>query len=133
MAMETRPRQPLDAGTDCDDNDGGAYPGVAYNEPSLCTVDRDTDGWGDENAAAPLDAGLDCDDSSAALNEDDLDQDSYSTCDADCDDNDSTAYPGVAANEPVCTVDGMGRLGRRKCTHLWTWLGLRRLKKCSVE
>ena len=92
--------------TDCIDTDANVYPGAAISEPTLCTVDSDGDGWGDSAATSPLDAGTDCDDSDAALNQDDADQDTYSSCNADCDDNDGYAYPGAAASEPtLCTWD----------------------------
>ena len=35
---------------------------LAYYEATLCTIDADGDGWGDENAVAPADPGTDCDD-----------------------------------------------------------------------
>ena len=100
---------PLKAGTDCDDSDATAYVGVASNEPSLCTHDVDGDGYGDENAVSPLEAGTDCDDNDATLESADVDSDGYSTCEEDCDDSDSTAYVGVAGNEPsLCTHDADG-------------------------
>lgn len=56
------PPGPVD---DCDDADGDVFPGAAANEPELCTIDADGDGWGDWDAPAhnPLaEEGSDCDD-----------------------------------------------------------------------
>ena len=50
--------------TDCDDNDNEAV-GAAVVEPSLCTRDLDSDGYGDKFA------GTDCDDSTDLISPDD--------------------------------------------------------------
>jgi len=111
--------------TDCDDDDPNNFPG----NPEVCDgadndcdavddngltfvsywLDDDVDGWGnplstpvstcDGAPAGRVDNDLDCDDSDATLNQDDLDLDTYSTCDDDCDDDDADRYPG-AFDEP---------------------------------
>ena len=86
-------------GDDCDDADMYTYPGSAEQEPTLCTPDADDDGYGDSAALSPVDAGTDCDDSDAALNPADNDQDGFSSCNGDCDDN------NYAAN--FSAVDGL--------------------------
>jgi len=62
---------PLEAGTDCDDND-------AFLEPA----DLDNDGYSTCDG--------DCDDTDIDLDLADADGDGYSTCDGDCDDTDSS-------------------------------------------
>jgi hypothetical protein len=62
--------------------------------------------WDSDGDLDPNFDGDDCDDSDASLNQDDSDIDEYSSCDDDCDDNDATAYPGAASQEPtLCTHD----------------------------
>ena len=73
-------------GNDCDDRAATAFPGAATAEPSVCTRDRDGDGWGDDGLNG-----------------------------TDCDDRDATVAPGTATAEPaVCTrdadADGWGDL-----------------------
>jgi hypothetical protein len=94
---------------DCDDGDAFTYVGAAENEYELCARDYDGDGWGDPTPKVDVDSGSDCDDSDALLNQDDVDGDGYSTCEEDCDDGDSTAYVGVAFEEPgLCAHDDDG-------------------------
>jgi hypothetical protein len=70
---------------DCDDADPSVYPGAAANEPALCTVDADGDGWGSAMPPPGADAGT------------------------DCNDGDLQVFPGAAASEPaLCTVDADG-------------------------
>ncbi|MEQ1505163.1 MAG: MopE-related protein, partial [Myxococcota bacterium] len=113
---------------DCDDADPGNEPGgseICDGRDNDCDTiaddgllfvaswpDADADGWGDP--AGPEDStcdgipsgnvgnDLDCDDADAALNQDDLDSDSFSTCDGDCDDGDDTTFPG-APDDPDAT------------------------------
>jgi Putative metal-binding motif/FG-GAP-like repeat/FG-GAP repeat len=67
-------------GNDCDDRSAVMYPGAATAEPSVCTRDRDGDGWGDDRYSG-----------------------------SDCDDADATVAPGAATLEPsLCTRDGDG-------------------------
>ena len=49
---------------DCDDTDEYTFIGAAYNEDSsVCTTDRDNDGYGDDNPISPqAQIGTDCDD-----------------------------------------------------------------------
>ncbi|MBO85270.1 MAG: hypothetical protein CL927_07920 [Deltaproteobacteria bacterium] len=47
---------------DCDDGDSTARPGAASKEASLCTIDADGDGYGDDSLVSPVDKGSDCDD-----------------------------------------------------------------------
>jgi len=118
--------------TDCVDTDGAIWPGAASEEPALCTIDDDGDGWGDLLAAAAhpgADAGSDCDDASiyafphAGENEappldqacvSDEDEDGYGDVVAppnglagtDCVDSSAVVYPGAASEEPsLCTLD----------------------------
>ncbi len=66
-------------GLDCDDNDPSVYPdatetlgdGIDQNCDGIDPVDADGDGWSSD---------VDCDDSDAALNFDDADGDSYTSC-----------------------------------------------------
>lgn len=116
---------------DCSDEDAGAFPGAAANEPRLCAIDADGDGWGDSAPPAGIDPGTDCSDSNpsafpgAAANEPklcaiDADGDGWGDASAsasdplvddgtDCIDSDAAVYPGAAASEPgLCTVDADG-------------------------
>jgi len=49
-------------GTDCDDTNPAVHLGAASEEPELCTVDADEDGYGSDTVGAGVDAGSDCDD-----------------------------------------------------------------------
>ncbi|HNC97192.1 MAG TPA: MopE-related protein, partial [Myxococcota bacterium] len=74
------------AGHDCDDSDGGIYPGIAETERSsgtlcstatfssaalllttCCMADADADGWGDATNSATRSEGNDCNDSDATV------------------------------------------------------------------
>jgi hypothetical protein len=62
-------------------------------------LDNDCDGEADElDTCADADqdgtpVSLDCDDNDPALNMNDVDQDGWTSCDGDCDDNNNTVYP----------------------------------------
>jgi hypothetical protein len=70
-----------DSGTDIVDTN------TAEENPN----DADGDGYVDINAG-----GDDCDDADPTLTPEDADQDGYSSCQGDCDDNDTFAFPGAA-------------------------------------
>lgn len=102
---------------DCDDSNANAYPGAAANEPSLCTVDADGDGWGDATAASPLDAGSDCDDASDTVYPgapetcDLVDQDCDGNVDNDpidgtlyYEDSDGDGYGSPSSFESACSL-----------------------------
>ncbi len=107
--------------TDCDDDDAlnssigteicdgldndcvnGADNGLTF---ANYWVDNDDDGWGspllpaestcDGPPMGKVDNNGDCDDFDASLNQDDVDNDSVTTCDGDCDDDASATYPGA--------------------------------------
>ncbi|MCP4915285.1 MAG: hypothetical protein GY913_00030, partial [Proteobacteria bacterium] len=71
---------------DCLDSNGDAYPGAAENESGTdCMEDADGDGWGDDTPPGGVTAGL------------------------DCDDGESTSYPGateITADEIDSDCDG---------------------------
>jgi formylglycine-generating enzyme required for sulfatase activity len=115
---------------DCDDADGGVYPGNLYPEGDEgCYLDQDGDGWGDAAATAPYDAGSDCDDEMVAIYPGnipteaapggcylDADSDGWGDMETgtqydpgtDCDDADAAVHPGSARLEPDqagCFVD----------------------------
>ena len=57
-------------GSDCDDADPLTHPGAAEAEDtlaSLCTRDRDQDGFGESTSGRPYVAGTDCDDTEASV------------------------------------------------------------------
>jgi len=80
---------------DCNDGDPAVHPGAA----DICDgVDTDCDGQLsinetdlDGDSFTPCEG--DCDDNDASLNLDDLDSDGYTSCAADCDDNDASLNP----------------------------------------
>ena len=84
------------ASLDCDDTDAAVFPGaeeVCGNEVDddcdASTVDLfDSDGDGSA-------CDVDCDDADPALNANDVDGDSVSTCAGDCDDDDALVFPGA--------------------------------------
>ncbi|MCP4916010.1 MAG: hypothetical protein GY913_03720 [Proteobacteria bacterium] len=119
----------IEGGSDCFDDDSGAFPGAASEEPSLCTRDADSDGWGDATVESPGHAGTDCDDGrddvyvGAASDEPtlctvDADTDGYGDMGAeaplevgtDCNDSDASEYPGAVdeASASECMTDGDG-------------------------
>jgi len=119
-----------DPGTDCYDINANIYPGAASEEPELCALDSDGDGWG-HCSTYSADAGSDCNDGDAtqypgAITEtdgtmlcmEDNDGDGWGTTSpslachdagTDCDDGDATGHPQAASAEPgLCTVDSDG-------------------------
>ena len=70
-------------------------------------LDRDGDGFGDQNVSAPVEAGTDCDDANFQLNPFDFDGDGYSPCTGDCDEYDSTlnGYDGDGDGFSNCMGD----------------------------
>ena len=92
---------PVQAGSDCNDSSAGEYPGaVAEATEAQCMRDSDGDGYGDEEVAGTnYDAGTDCNDGSSSDNNDDADDDGYTTCAGDCDDTRDTVSP---AREEEC-------------------------------
>ena len=77
--------EPLDAGTDCDDNDAALDP-----------TDDDGDGYSTCDG--------DCDNADGSLNPDD--DDGYSTCDGDCRDDDETHNLDDDDGDGFLTCDG---------------------------
>ena len=57
-------------GFDCVDDDAGTYLAAADEEPTLCTIDADGDGFGSTVPPSGADAGTDCDDEDADINPD---------------------------------------------------------------
>lgn len=104
---------------DCDDNDPNVNPeavedcngidddcdGVA-DEGVITTYyrDFDYDGYGDPSVSEESCEGIvgyvtdntDCDDYDDELNQDDVDEDGWTTCDGDCDDEDDSRSPGLS-------------------------------------
>ena len=76
-------------GTDCMDDDPFTYNGAAYLESTTqCRTDADGDGYGSNSPSDPtIYPGDDCDDLNPAKTPSDLDEDGFSTCDEDCNDN----------------------------------------------
>lgn len=117
---------------DCEDTNPDVFPGAAFNEPALCTIDADGDGWGSTTPPPGADAGSDCDDGSpftfpgaAQLEQPPLDGQCLRDEDddgwgddtpppgvvagQDCVDDDPTIAPAAAIHEPaLCTVDADG-------------------------
>ena len=75
---------------DCNDNDPLVFAGA----------DRDHDG------AGPCDTPADCDDSNVALNFNDVDGDTYTTCGGDCNDNDTSKNPADKDHDGASTCEG---------------------------
>lgn len=95
---------------DCNDSDNTInpdvievyYDGVDSNCDEMSDYDSDMDGedsdqWG----------GTDCDDSNYDLSNTDMDLDTWTTCDGDCDDNDIYTFPGSAELDSIseCLTD----------------------------
>jgi hypothetical protein len=88
---------------DCDDDpDTGSstHPFAGYNEDNKkqCMTDADGDGWGSCTPRDAVTPGTDCLDSDAAKNNDDVDEDGFSTCDSDCDDDDPLSNPDTGCS-----------------------------------
>lgn len=79
----------LQAGTDCDDSNAGAYPGAAEKEakePGACRSDADGDGYGDVRAEIPGNGWANPPKTGHKTG-------------VDCDDSDPFAYPGSAEKD----------------------------------
>ena len=116
----------VEVGGDCDDANTAANPGAVEicdeaNVDEDCDgaaddldadatgrttfyTDGDGDGWGGavagdrcEALAGEAAVGGDCDDTDPALNGDDVDADTFSTCDGDCDDANPSLTPATCA------------------------------------
>jgi len=89
---------------DCNDGDGDIHPGAteacnAIDDDCDTGVDEDFDADGDTYTTCGVDGVSgneddDCDDGDAALNLDDADADSFTSCGGDCDDADANTNPG---------------------------------------
>ena len=96
---------------DCDDNDSNAGPVFKDGDCDGVLKEDDCD---DTNANSHLDVdndgystcGGDCDDNDATLDLDDVDGDGYSTCDGDCNDNHAGLEPADLDNDGYSTCDG---------------------------
>ena len=120
----------VDNASDCADDNPGIYTGAAAQEPELCTLDADQDGWGDDSIKDTVPAaenGSDCLDSDAnafpgAAEIDDLaacmldaDQDGWGDLDPpegvaagrDCDDENMDRIICVDVN-PSCAATNLG-------------------------
>ena len=117
---------------DCDDGNINVFPGAAINEPTLCTIDADGDGWGPTMPPPGANAGSDCDDGSnftfpgaapleappldtQCLRDEDGDDYGDTTPPAgvvlgtDCSDTNPAVFTGAAASEAdLCTIDADG-------------------------
>ncbi|MEM6292161.1 MAG: IgGFc-binding protein [Myxococcota bacterium] len=113
-------------GDDCADDNNNAFPGAAEEEPELCALDEDDDGYGDDDPPKGIDPGTDCLDTNpdaapgAAENKGDacvidVDGDGYGDANppegvdpgTDCVDSQAGIFPGAAEMEPeLCTADG---------------------------
>ena len=100
MAVCTPGEEQVLNGDDCDDQNPYIYPD-AIDTPAD-GIDQDCDGtdaqWPDLDGDGD-NSSLDCDDNDAFLNLNDADNDGYSTCDGDCNDLNSSIYPG-ASDDP---------------------------------
>jgi len=105
----------IDNNDDCDDDSAETYPGAVAEDKTLCMLDADGDGFGDNDPNPGVDAGTDCLDSDdrvypgnvaedLSLCMQDYDLDGYGDIDpdnegvdagTDCDDSDSATYPSA--------------------------------------
>ena len=105
---------------DCVDTNDLVYPGAAYQEPALCALDADGDGWGDVSAPSGADSGSDCDDGDALVSPD-ADELPADGTDQDCDgrdlcyeDSDQDGYGSstqILGDDLVCDEPSMGESG----------------------
>ena len=103
----------VEAGSDCLDSDNKTFPGSAETDSLIsCMTDADEDGYGDISPEENVTSGNDCDDEDAAMGQNDLDSDGFSTCDGDCNDTDNNTFPGSAEKEGLTScmtdIDGDG-------------------------